>query len=175
MSVSCVLYALGLLSNGSAIVLPVMVFAHGWISGGAGEGQERAGAALRLKRAWRSAVVYTPVAAVYLFIRYKVAAGQSQPMAMASLSNWLLTLPSVLFFYARNWFFPARLSGFYDLYYQSHLSWAHVVAPAVIVVALGGGVWCLAEMAWQPGSFAGRRLDCGAAASGAGLRTVSAG
>lgn len=141
MSVSGVLYALGLLSNGSAIVLPALVFSHQWISSGVGEGTERSATAVRFRRALQTAAVYTPVAAVYLFIRYKVAAGQTQSMAMAPVSNWLLTLPSVLLFYARNWLFPARLAGFYDLYYQSRVDVAHVVVPAAIVVALGGAIW----------------------------------
>jgi protein O-mannosyl-transferase len=57
--------------------------------------------------------------------------------------TWLLTLPSILLFYVRNWFFPFRLSEFYDLFYQPKLGVAHVLLPAIILVALGAAVWTL--------------------------------
>ncbi len=143
MTFSCILYALGLLSNGAAIVLPVLVFFHAWIAGSLGERPERAEFAGRIYNAALYAAAYVPIAAIYCYVRYKVASGYSQPMAGASFSMWLLTLPSVLFFYARNWFYPAHLSEYYDLYYQSHVDWTHVVVPALIVLALGCAFWAL--------------------------------
>jgi tetratricopeptide (TPR) repeat protein len=143
MTISCVLFALGLLSNEAAVVLPVLVFAHDWIAGSSMEREERAEFAGRIRDAILSAAIYVPIAAVYFFARYRAASGYRQAGASASFSTWLLTLPSVLFFYARNWFFPAGLAENYDLYYQSRVDWAHVVMPALIVLALGGMIWVL--------------------------------
>ena len=143
LSLSCALYALGLLCNEAAIVLPVLVFAHAWIAGTAVDGEQKIELAERMKRAVVPAAYYVPAAAGYLLVRFKIASSYTQPGAHASFSMWLLTLPSVLFFYLRNWFFPAHLSAYYDLYYQSHLDWTHVFSPALIVLAFCFAAWAL--------------------------------
>jgi protein O-mannosyl-transferase len=143
--VSGALYLVALLSNGAAIVLPVLVFAHAWITGGSEQTAEGRALAGRLKRAAIPAAFYIPIAAAYALVRFEATAGQNQPMSVASVSSWLLTLPSVLFLYARNWFFPARLGGYYDLYYQPHADWAHVLAPALVVAALAVAIWGLSK------------------------------
>jgi tetratricopeptide (TPR) repeat protein len=55
--------------------------------------------------------------------------------------TWLWTLPSILLFYARNWFLPFRLSEDYDLFYQTSPSFGRVLVPAMILIALGAAVW----------------------------------
>jgi tetratricopeptide (TPR) repeat protein len=57
--------------------------------------------------------------------------------------TWLLTLPSILLFYVKNWFFPFRLSESYDLFYQPRANFAHVLLPLMILLALGAAVWML--------------------------------
>jgi len=141
MTLSCVLYALALLCNESSIVLPVLVFAHGWIGRSPGERAEPDEFDGKIYGSLTSALFYLPIMAVYFYMRYRVSTGYFQPFANTSLSMWLLTLPSVLFFYARNWFSPTHLSANYDLYYQMRLDWAHVVFPALIVFAMGCVIW----------------------------------
>jgi protein O-mannosyl-transferase len=143
MTISCVLYALGMLTNEAAIAFPLLVFAHAWIAGAAGEREKRVEFAGRIYSPFLAAAIYAPVAAVYCFLRYKITPGAMQPAGSASFFTWVLTLPSVLFFYVRNWFFPAHLSGYYDLYDQTHLSAAHVLLPALIVLGLVGSIWAL--------------------------------
>jgi tetratricopeptide (TPR) repeat protein len=78
---------------------------------------------------------------LYLFARNRALSGLGHSIMHLTPLTWLLTLPSILLFYARNWFFPFRLSEFYDLFYQSSPSFGHVMLPAMILIALGAGVW----------------------------------
>jgi Tfp pilus assembly protein PilF len=141
MSFSCVFYALGLLSNETAIVLPILVFAHYWIAGGSEQGRDVPATAGRSGQSFARIAVYIPVALIYLMARYKVLSGLSHPMPNVSFSTWLLTLPSVLFFYVKNWFLPIHLSEFYDLPYQVRPNLAHVILPAFIVLASACAIW----------------------------------
>jgi protein O-mannosyl-transferase len=144
-AVSCVFYALALLSKETAIILPALVFAHAWISRGAVDGENRAGNINRnrFSRALISAAYYLPVAVFYLLVRRKVLSGLGHSLTNLSFASWLLTLPSVLFFYVRHWFFPARLAESYDLFAQPKLNILHVLLPAVIVIAVCIAIWSL--------------------------------
>lgn len=138
---SCVLYGLAMLSKETAIVLPGLVFAHSWIADGPAAPQETNGYGRRFLRATTWAAFYVPVGLVYLAARYQVLSGFGHMAPNASFSVWLLTLPSVLLFYVKNWFFPVGLSEDYDLFYQAQLSLAHVILPALIVVAILFALW----------------------------------
>jgi protein O-mannosyl-transferase len=141
MSISCVLYAAALLCKETAIVLPALVFAHAWISNSSAEQSEKPGFEQRLRRAIAAATFYVPVAIVYLYVRYRVLSGVSHPLSSASFSTWLLTLPSVLVFYVKNWLLPLRLAEDYDLYYQLQPTLLHVILPALIVFAISCVIW----------------------------------
>jgi protein O-mannosyl-transferase len=143
MTVSAVLYGLALLCKETAIVLPALVFACEWIAGNSQDSPNRPGLAMRFGRALTPVAFYLPIAVAYLFARTRILSGLGHAMSNASVFTWLLTLPSILFFYVRNWFFPIRLSEFYDLFFQSRLSLRGVVLPVVVLVALGIAVWLL--------------------------------
>jgi len=143
MSLSCALYALALLSKETAIVLPALVFAYAWIAAGTAENESRPGDADRFRNAFKPAIPFLPIALVYLVARYKILSGLGHSNGHVSVVSWLFTLPSILLFYLRNWFFPFRLSEYYDLYYQPKLNLGHVLFPAVILLALGAAVWFL--------------------------------
>ncbi len=68
----------------------------------------------------------------------------------ATFSVWLMTLPAVLVFYIKNWFFPVRLSEDYDLFYQLHPTFAHVVLPSLILIVIAALIW----LSWH---YAGTR------------------
>ncbi len=143
MTVSCVLYALALLSKETAIVLPALVFTHAWIGYDLAEIEGRLLSARRLRSAFAPAVLFLPIALLYLLARNKVLSGLGHSIVPISPLTWLLTLPSILLFYVRNWFFPFRLSEFYDLFYQPKLSVAHVLLPLAVPFALALVLWIL--------------------------------
>ena len=140
LGVSCGLYALSLLSKETAIVLPLLVFAHAWIEDGTAESGGITG---RLRSALAPAALFVPIALVYLIARNRILVGLGHSSARVTIGAWLITLPSILLFYVRNWFLPYRLSESYDLFYQTNLNFSHVILPAMILVALAAVVWLL--------------------------------
>ncbi len=108
MAVSVGLYGLAAFSKETAIVLPVLVFAHAWI---AASGSDSSGAVpettasmgARLQAALRTAALYLLVAAIYLFMRSRVVSGLESIHVHMPMSTLLLTWPSVLAFYLKLW------------------------------------------------------------------------
>src|SRR6202035_1340400 len=113
----------------TAIVLPALVFAHAWIAYGSAENESRPGYAGRFRSAIAPAVLYLPIALVYLLVRNRILYGLGHAFVPVSIGVWLLTLPSILLFYIKNWFLPFRLSESYDLFYQPSLNFSHVLLP----------------------------------------------
>ena len=143
MTLSCALYALALLSKETAIILPALVFAHGWIGHSPAENERRPEYASRFRSAFTPAALFLPIALLYLLARYKILSGLGHSFVHVSSVAWLLTLPSILLFYVRNWFLPFRLSESYDLFYQTNLNFAHVFLPVAILIVLGVTLWIL--------------------------------
>ena len=143
MTISALLCGLALLCKETAIVLPALVFAAEWIDGSSRTSPDRPGIVRRFGRALLPVAIYVPVAAIYLIARTRVLSGLGHRVSTASISSWLLTLPSILLFYIKHWFFPIRLAEFYDLYYQSGLSLRGVVLPALVLAVLAVVVWIL--------------------------------
>jgi Flp pilus assembly protein TadD len=141
MAVSCVLYAAALLCKETAIVLPALVFAHEWIRGDAQSPADRPGMTTRLGRAIKPVLIYAPLAVIYLIARARILSGLGHSRSNASVSTWLITLPSILFFYVKHWFFPVRLSEFYDVFYQSRVNLTGVILPGIILAAMAAAVW----------------------------------
>jgi tetratricopeptide (TPR) repeat protein len=140
---SAAFYGLALLSKETAIVLPVLVFANEWIVESFQDTSARPGLARRFGRALRPAAFYVPIAAVYLIERKRVLGGLGHALTNISVPTWLLTLPSILLFYIKNWFFPVHLSEFYDVFFQSRLSLRGVVLPAALLVVIAVSLWML--------------------------------
>lgn len=141
MLVSCAFYALAMLCKETAIVLPALVFAHSWIADASEEQGKQGRYLARSAQAIKWTGPYLPIALVYLAVRYSVLSGFGHLARNASFSAWVLTLPSVLLFYVKNWFFPVRLSEDYDLFYQLRPDFAHVILPALILIALAITMW----------------------------------
>ena len=141
MMVSAVLYGLALLCKETAIVLPALVFACDWIASSSRDPLDRLGTGQRFSRALLPAAFYLPVAAAYLIERARVLSGLGHALTNAPVSAWLLTLPSILVLYVKHWLLPVGLTGFYDLFYQSRLSLAGVLLPALVLVAIAIAVW----------------------------------
>ncbi len=143
MSVSAALYGLALLCKETAIVLPAVVFACDWIAGSSPDSPNRPEILPRLRRALLRVSFYVPIAGAYLIVRTRILSGFGHAMTIVPVPVWLLTLPSILVTYVKHWFLPVRLSEFYDLYYQSHITLTGVVLPAFILVAIAIAVWML--------------------------------
>ena len=143
MMVSAALYGLALLCKETAIVLPALVFACDWIAGSSPDSPNRPGILPRFGRALLRVSFYVPIAGAYLIVRTRILSGFGHAMTIVPVPVWLLTLPSILVLYVKHWFLPIRLSEFYDLYYQSHVTLRGVVLPALVLVAIALAVWML--------------------------------
>jgi tetratricopeptide (TPR) repeat protein len=141
MTLSCVFYVLALLSKETAIVLPALIFADAWIRYAPTESEGTRQPGSRFRGAFTFAVPFLPIAIAYLLVRYKILSGLGHSFIHVDLMTWLLTIPSILFFYVRNWVFPVHLGESYDLFYQPNLNLAHVLLPLAILIALGAALW----------------------------------
>jgi tetratricopeptide (TPR) repeat protein len=143
MAASCGFYALAMLSKETAVILPAMVFAHSWIEQGSSENGQKTEPIRRLKRALAPTVAYLPVVLAYLLVRHWIFSGVIEPASGQTIISWLLTIPSILLFYARNWFVPVGLSEFYDVYSQRDWSLTNVFFPVLVLFVLVGILWIL--------------------------------
>lgn len=141
MAVSCGLYGVALLCKETAIIFPALIFVHGWISETPEDSGEMLPFGKLVGRGMAAIAAYIPIAFVYLAVRHKVLSGFGHPLSIVPFSTWLFTLPSVLFFYVRNWFWPVGLAIIYDVFFQNRVNFLHVLLPAAIVMALGCALW----------------------------------
>ena len=141
MSVSWVLYAAALLSKEPAILLPVIVGIHIWLYGMHDPEEQFGDWRVRLREALPVALTYVPVAIAYLAARRHVLRAFSHPKAAVSSGQLLLTLPSVAFFYVRQWLVPDRASEFYWLLVQSRFTTANVLLPFLALLAIAALLW----------------------------------
>jgi protein O-mannosyl-transferase len=140
MTLSCVLYVFAVFSKETGIVLPLLVFAHCWIYAD-GSAAETRGAARRFITCMRAVVAYVPVALLYLAARRLVLRGLSHTLVPLNFRQTIFSIPSMVGFYVKKWFFPVRLNEFYDMPYWGYVSFWHVVLPALVVVALCVAIW----------------------------------
>ena len=137
---SCGFYAAALLSKETAIMLPVIVFAHSWIYQTPFSRQTGTLPARQWLKTVTPAAAYIPVAIVYLAVRIRILHGFSHPGNLPP-KTFLLTLPSAVLFYVRQWFFPIYLSAYYDLPLRPQFNVVHVLLPALGIAAVAFGAW----------------------------------
>ncbi len=129
LAVSLVLYALGLMSKEPAVVLPVLVFAYAWIYSGES-----------LLRRTRDAVVsvlpYVPVTLAYAAVHLIVLGRTDYSRSLATPLRTVLTAPSLMLFYLRMLVYPAVISPHYNFKLVLSYSFAQVVIPALLLVAI---------------------------------------
>ena len=140
-ALSCAWYALALLSKETAIVLPVIVFAHAWLYGRRASAGVQPLILRRLSEAGIVGLVYLPVAVAYLAVRLSILHGFAHPKVVVSARTLFLSLPSVALFYVRQWLLPDRASEFYELPLRSRFDAAHVLLPLVVLAALALALW----------------------------------
>jgi tetratricopeptide (TPR) repeat protein len=140
LAVSAVLYAAALLAKETAIVLPALVFAHAWIYGPDAEGTANS-RPQRAAKAASTALVYVPVAIAYVGVRLSVLQGFAHSVTVISLRQVAFTLPSVLFFYLRQWFVPIHFAEFYALPVVTRFGLGQVVLPGLVLAAFAALLW----------------------------------
>jgi tetratricopeptide (TPR) repeat protein len=128
------LFALALLSKETAIVLPLLIFGISLVSR---EGGDQNTAPPKPVVALREAAPYVLLALIYIGIRYRVLKGIAHPTISISWNEVFLSWPSVLWFYAKHLLLPVHLSEFYSLNYVSYPTTALILAPILILLALG--------------------------------------
>ena len=119
-------FAAAALMKENAIVLPAVVIAF--------EGMLGAGWSAGLRRS----LPFWLVACGYLAARVSALSGIANPDVIWPLRSVLLTLPSMLWFYALRVVWPFGCSTFYDLHLVSSLSLAGFVVPLLQVTGLAG-------------------------------------
>ena len=141
-AISCACYGAALLAKETAIVLPIVIFTHAWLYGTVASADDRGETGwLRLRSCGALSAIYGMVAVSYLALRITVLHGFEHPQSHISLGTLLLTVPSVVFFYVRQWVLPMHVGEFYDLPLWSHFDVLHVLAPLLALVALAAILW----------------------------------
>jgi Flp pilus assembly protein TadD len=131
MAGALVSYALALLMKETAMVFPPIVFLYAWLWG---EPKQRE------RRSWfafKQMLPFAGLAAVYLVARWSVLESVVTPGASPGFKTMLLTVPSLLLFYARLLVWPVGLSAFYDTPLLRQISLSKVVVPILVLVAAG--------------------------------------
>jgi protein O-mannosyl-transferase len=141
MSISCLAYAAALLAKETALILPGLIFAHACLYGVRESEIATPAFGQRLRQAVLRTSVYVPIAILYMVVRIKILHGFAPLHAALPLSAVLLSLPSVLFFYLRQWLLPLQLSEFYDLPIQMNWNTLYVLLPLTVVFTVAGALW----------------------------------
>ncbi len=142
LALSLLLYALALLAKETAVVFPLIVFAHAWIDDV--EPQAVAGAGSWVKRVGRclfQVVPYLTLSAAYLAVRMVVLRDYSSVINPMSPLTMAQTWPSLLLFYLKLLVWPFGLSVFYDTPYVLDPGLSNFLLPAAGVLAVAAGLY----------------------------------
>jgi len=141
MAASLVLYGFAILAKESAAVLPLIIVAYKWLYGCPGEGDPGARPhGGRIVRAFRTAVPYLGLTAIYVLMRVRVVKGLTHTMTEMPLTTVFFTAPSVLWFYVKHMVWPFGLSAFYDPPYVIRIDVSNFAVPATALAILVGGL-----------------------------------
>ncbi len=138
LAASLLFYALAMLSKESALILPLLVFAYGWVDSpetGDGPWLRRFGQSFRL------ALPYVLLTLPYLLARDLALKGLTHPVNSLPLSTLLLTAPGLVLFYFKLLVWPVGLSAFYGASYVTRPGQVNFVLPLVAIAAVALGLW----------------------------------
>jgi len=140
---SLICAGLAILAKETAVLLPAIVFLHAIVGIPAIEvAQVRL--PVRLTMALRQTAPYLSVAAACLLLRSWVLRGFPATSQTISLTDGLLTIPSLLFFYLKHLIWPSRLSLNYDLaVVTSARAWSFWIPLTLLGIAVVAGCFWL--------------------------------
>jgi hypothetical protein len=119
-------FALGMLTKETVVLVPPLLFAYDMIMGTPAEG--------RLTKRMRGSLLrlapFALIFAAYLMARYHALGALSHRLVDISAAENMLTIPSLIVFYARLLFWPFGLSAFYDTPYAT--SAKDALVPAML-------------------------------------------
>jgi tetratricopeptide (TPR) repeat protein len=151
---SLMLFAIGLLTKETAIILPVFIMAWEIVfpssRGTPGKFSLRTSAS----RVLRPAIPFILIAALYLAVRKIVLGEISHAFTPLPLKTLLLTAPSLLWFYLKHLCWPFGQSAFYDQPYVSTSTVKGFLAPAAMLVLVLALLTRIAHRS-RPVTFAG--------------------
>jgi len=141
-------FCMALFAKEPAVIVPVLLFAYDMLF------SDEARLALeRMRGSLARLIPFALLIAVYLAARFHALHALGQQMTVVSLRTNLLTIPSLLVFYAQLLLLPVRLSAFYDTGYVTGTDAA--LLPALLCLAT---VACAIAMLWRwrsrPAAFA---------------------
>ncbi len=143
---SLALYALGMLSKETALILPILIFAFEWVWQ---EAPERASWFRSVfERARTSTVRVVPFVLLtfgYLAMRWHVLHGLGHTMTPLAVSTIIFTWPHLLLFYFSHLVWPFNLSVFYNVPYVRTPGLQSFFLPLAGLVAVGWLAWFLAR------------------------------
>ena len=139
------LTAAALLSKESGMILPILISRvrldlRRATGGEVAPAEGRTRLFERLRSALGAGIPFWVVVLLYLPLRIRALKGFAHPVTPLSLSQEILTIPSVLLFYLRLLVWPSGLSCYYDTPYISIPSWDGFVLPAVLLALVGAAL-----------------------------------
>jgi tetratricopeptide (TPR) repeat protein len=136
LALALLLAALALLCKESGVALPLLILAHASLYGPAARPAHE-----RFRHALRVASPFLLLAAVYLAVRALVLSGFAHTLGEVTLATALLTIPTLLWFYAGQLLAPFGLSLFYDLPYGAPPGLMNFWLPLAGVALLAAGLY----------------------------------
>jgi hypothetical protein len=151
MGISYLFYVTALFSKETAIVFPAIIFAHSWIY----DTESHQSLVKGFWSASRPAFACVPIAIGYLAVRISMLRAFWHPKISVSLTSLALSLPSVTFFYVRQWLVPNEASSFYPIILQRHFSLPWVLLPLLGLIATAVLLWLVRDsLGWREVLFA---------------------
>lgn len=135
------LYALGLLTKETAVVLLLILFASQWTGFPRPFELQTCDWKQRSIESSKALLPFLLLTLIYFVVRTVALRGFSHPAAQISWLTVVLTWPSLLLFYARLLLWPVGLSPFYELKYVVKPEFLNAVLPALTLLTVALGLW----------------------------------
>lgn len=133
---SFALYFSALLCKETAVIFPATVFLYAICLEARSDPFWR-----RTRLASAQALAYAPVLGLYFLVRTLALGGMYRAQATADLPTMLLTLPAMLWGYAKILLFPFRLAVYYDVQFVRAADKAFWLPLAAILAVVGLTFW----------------------------------
>jgi hypothetical protein len=138
---SLLLYVVACFTKETAVILPLIIFACEFL----GHEQDRPSRLKRSLGALKVIFPYLVCLAGYFAARVISLREYRTPPDQQPFRAMFLTWPSVLWFYIQHMVWPTHLSPTYRGDFYSRVDLHHVILPALLVLAVGAGLWFLAK------------------------------